>query len=81
MPATRNRFSCNHRGFGSYCHRCAQSEALEARAEALKAEGGKGKAEEVKALLEEAKRLKTTTVKRSSYDDLPDTPVAETTEG
>ena len=77
MPATRNRFSCNHKGFGKYCHRCAQSEALEARAEALKSEGGKAKAEEAKALLEEAKRLKTTTVKRSSYDDLPDTPLSE----
>ena len=80
MPASRRRFSCNHKGFGKFCHRCAQADALEARVESLKSEGGKGKAEETKTLLEEAKRLRATTVKRSSYDDLPDTPVAETTE-
>lgn len=90
MAATRKRFSCNHKGFGKFCHRCAQAEALEAKAKAVPApqapqEGekkGKGKkvaSEEATALLEEAKRLRSTTLKRSSYDDLPDTPVAETT--
>lgn len=88
MPATRKRFSCNHKGFGKFCHRCAQAEALEAKAKAAPApqtpqEGekkGKGKkvaSEEATALLEEAKRLRSSTIRRSSYDDTPET---ETTE-
>lgn len=90
MPATRKRFSCNHKGFGKFCHRCQQADAIEAKAKSLpasqqpqegdkKAKGKKVASEEATALLEEAKRLRSTTLKRSSYDDLPDTPVAETT--
>lgn len=31
MPATRAKFSqCQHRGFGAYCHRCAEAERMEA---------------------------------------------------
>lgn len=26
MPSTRMRFSCGHKGFGAFCHRCADSE-------------------------------------------------------
>ncbi len=92
MPATRKRFSCSHKGFGKFCHRCAQADALEARAGELpasqtpsegekKGKGKKGLTQEAQTLIEEAKRLRSATVKRSSYDDLPDTPVAETTEG
>lgn len=30
MPATRHRFGkCGHKGFGGFCHRCAQADALE----------------------------------------------------
>lgn len=30
MPATRHRFSqCGHKGFGSFCHRCAEATRLE----------------------------------------------------
>lgn len=92
MAATRKRFSCSHKGFGKFCHRCAQADALEARAEALpasqtpsegekKGKGKKGLTQEAQTLIEEAKRLRSATVKRSSYDDLPDTPLAQTTEG
>jgi hypothetical protein len=88
MPATKNRFSCNHRGFGKFCHRCAQADALEAKAKALpassapsegekKGKGGKSASAEAAALIEEAKRLRAVTTKRSSYDDLPDIPVSE----
>ncbi len=69
MAATKKRFSCGHKGYGEYCHRCAQAEALEQKANSLKAsqtpsEGdkkGKGKkatSEDVTGLLEEAKRLR-----------------------
>ncbi len=34
MPARRHRFAiCNHLGFGSFCHRCAQAALLEAQIE------------------------------------------------
>lgn len=89
MPATRKRFSCSHKGFGKFCHRCRAADLLEEKAKALPAsqapqEGekkGKGKkalSEGAQALLEEAKRLRSATVKRSSYDDLPDTPETKT---
>ena len=68
IPATRKRFSCSHKGFGKFCHRCAQADALEARAGALpasqtpsegekKTKGKKGLTQEAQTLIEEAKRL------------------------
>lgn len=30
MPSSKMRFSCGHRGFGSFCHRCKDAERLEA---------------------------------------------------
>lgn len=38
MPATRAKFSCGHRGFGGFCHRCAEAKKLEAKL--TKAKGG-----------------------------------------
>jgi hypothetical protein len=30
MPARRHSFNgCSHKGFGAFCHRCAQAEKLE----------------------------------------------------
>ena len=89
MPATRRRHNCGHKGYGkNFCHRCAQADALEAKAKALpassapsegekKGKGGKSASAEASALMEEAKRLRAVTTKRSSYDDLPDIPVSE----
>jgi hypothetical protein len=89
MPATRRRHNCGHKGYGkNFCHRCAQADALEAKAKALpassapsegekKGKGGKSASTEAAALMEEAKRLRAVTTKRSSYDDLPDIPVSE----
>ena len=89
MPATRRRHNCGHKGYGkNFCHRCAQADALEAKAKALpassapsegekKGKGGKSASAEAAALMEEAKRLRAVTTKRSSYDDLPDIPVSE----
>lgn len=65
MAVTKNRFSCGHKGYGKFCHRCQQAEKLEAKARELSAstgngKKGKGKTEEdpSQALLEEAKRLR-----------------------
>lgn len=84
MAATRKRFSCSHKGFGKFCHRCQQADLLEEKAKALPAsqapqEGekkGKGKkdlSEGAQALLEEAKRLRSASVRRTSFDDPPET--------
>jgi hypothetical protein len=65
MAVTKNRFSCGHKGYGKFCHRCQQAEQLEAKARELSAstgntKKGKGKTEEdpVQTLIDEAKRLR-----------------------
>lgn len=65
MPVTKNRFSCGHKGYGRYCHRCKEAELLEAKARELATstggtKKGKGKSEEdtSQTLLDEAKRLR-----------------------
>ena len=65
MSVTKNRFSCGHKGYGRYCHRCKAAELLEEKANELStssggAKKGKGKTEEdsAQALLDEAKRLR-----------------------
>jgi len=85
MPATRRRHNCGHKGYGkNFCHRCQQADLLEEKAKALPAsqapqEGekkGKGKkvlSEGAQALLEEAKRLRSASVRRTSFDDPPET--------
>lgn len=64
MPATRNRFSCFHLGFGAFCHRCKQAEDMETKAKALvsgptpEGKTKKDVAELAQKLLEESKRLR-----------------------
>jgi len=66
MAATKNRFSCGHKGYGKFCHRCQAAELLEAKARELAPSstgGKKGKNKDqaddpVQELLNEAKRLR-----------------------
>lgn len=51
MPVKRKSHPCGHRGFGTFCHRCAQADALLL---AAKTKNGKEK----QKLEHEAKRLK-----------------------
>lgn len=78
MSATKNRFSCGHKGYGKFCHRCQQAELLEAKAKEISPSGGgKGKGknteeEPVRVLLEEAKRLRGPQKSSSRVIVLPD---------
>lgn len=60
----RKHFSCGHRGFGQYCHRCEFAEKLEKMAASKKhyvdhpAPSGKPRKWTIEAMLEEAKRLR-----------------------
>lgn len=66
MAATKNRFSCGHKGYGKFCHRCQTAELLEAKARELSASLGNGKKgkgkdqgeDPARELLDEAKRLR-----------------------
>lgn len=71
MTVRKRKFPCGHRGAGRYCHRCAQAEALEARAAAYKSSKDKDAKELYRTLTEEAKRLRTEGKGRivSSYDE------------
>lgn len=59
----KKKFSCGHRGFGQYCHRCEMAEKLEKLAESKKSLVTHKKAKKPKKwtteeMLEEAKRLR-----------------------
>lgn len=61
----RHRFPCQHTGFGSFCHRCQQAEALEKLIESKQlytpqnlVNGEKQKPWTLAQMAEEAKRLR-----------------------
>lgn len=60
----KKRFSCGHRGFGAYCHRCEQADKLEEMAKSgktyvdHKALGRKAHHWTKEEMLAEAKRLR-----------------------
>lgn len=64
MAKSKTTFSCGHKGFGAYCHRCDAAENLKALAESGKKYVTNKKAEKKlqkvwtkKEMLEEAERL------------------------
>jgi hypothetical protein len=74
MPATRSTFSCFHKGFGAYCHRCKQATDMEEHAKSMQGQSPpegvtkKEFADKIATMLVEAKRLRSTNTSRTDVN-------------